>query len=163
MLDGAAALQAEWDLQRTVNVDMFNWWWEEGGGAIGRIVLEEFEMHRHHQRGINGASNRGWLRCMFYSIGQQLMKQDPAYYMLYTALRPDKQWRLVTYLYYTKYVVKGDWTKFKHIDVNVPSLLKVGRGEFHIQGSLSIDNEHLEPGNKEPGLGISTKKSCRPE
>lgn len=45
MLGRAAALQAGWDLQRTVNVNMFNWWWEEGGGAIGRIVLEEFEMY----------------------------------------------------------------------------------------------------------------------
>ena len=56
---------------------------------------------------------------MFYSIGQQLIRQDLVYYMLYAALRPDKQWRLVTYLYYAKYAVKGDSTYFRHIDLNV--------------------------------------------
>ena len=61
-------------------------------------------------------------------IGQQLMRQDPLYYTLHAALRPDKHWRLVSYPYYVKYAKEGDSTYFKHIDINVPYLLTHGRG-----------------------------------
>jgi hypothetical protein len=44
------------------------------------------------------------------------------------ALRPDRQWRLVTYPYYTKYALPGDNTYFRHIDIRIPELLASGRG-----------------------------------
>jgi hypothetical protein len=91
-------------------------------------VLTEFKMYRHHLREINGKSNYRWLRNMFYLIRQQLIRQDPIYYAVYAALRPDKQWRLVSYLYYVKYVVKGDNTYFRHIDLNIPELLAKAQG-----------------------------------
>ncbi|KAI9729777.1 MAG: hypothetical protein M1818_008391 [Claussenomyces sp. TS43310] len=50
-----------------------------------------------HLRSINGKPNYGRLRNCFYSVGQQLMRQDWLYYALYAALCPDSQWRLVTY------------------------------------------------------------------
>lgn len=78
---------------------------------------------------------------MFYSIGQQLMRQDPVYYAVYAALRPDKEWRLVSYPYYAKYAVKGDATYFRHLDLNIPELLANSRGCNMIQGSVSLDNE----------------------
>lgn len=69
------------------------------------------------------------------------MRQDPVYYTLYAALRPDKHWRLVSYPYYAKYAKKGDSTYFKHIDLNIPELLANGRGCYQIQGTVSLDNE----------------------
>jgi hypothetical protein len=78
---------------------------------------------------------------MFYSIRQRLMRQDPLYCTLYAALRPDKNWRLVSYPYYAKYAKTGDSTSFKHIDVNIPDLLATGRGACQIQGTVSLDNE----------------------
>ena len=81
---------------------------------------------------------------MFYSVGQQLMRQDPAYYMLYAALRPDKNWRLVLYPYYAKYAKEGDNIYFRYIDLNIPALLAKERGSAMIQGSLSLDNEDEE-------------------
>jgi hypothetical protein len=38
------------------------------------------------------------------------MRQDPVYYIYYIALRPDGVWRLVSYLYYTKYALLGNNT-----------------------------------------------------
>jgi len=40
------------------------------------------------------------------------MRQDPYYYIAYAALQPDGQWRLISYLYYTKYTVPEDHTFF---------------------------------------------------
>jgi hypothetical protein len=129
---------AAWDRDGSVNVNLFGWWFET---RIGNIVLAEYEAYRHHLREINGKSNYGWLRNMFYSIGQQLMRQDPKYYAAYAALRPDKQWRLVSYPYYAKYAVKGENTYFRHIDLNIPDLIGNARGSCMIQGSVSLDDE----------------------
>lgn len=63
-----------------------------------------------HQRVPAGGSNHGWLRNMYYSTGQQLVRMDPAYYYWYVVLRPDHCWRLTSYPYYTKYARKGDPT-----------------------------------------------------
>jgi hypothetical protein len=128
----------DWVQDGSINVSIFSWWFE---GPIGRIIDLEFDMYRHHLREINGKPNYGWLRNSFYSTAQQLMRQDPLYYALYAALRPDQQWRLVSYPYYAKYAVKGDQTYFRHIDLNVPDLLSSQRGSSMIQGSVSIDNE----------------------
>ena len=98
-------------------------------------------MYHHHLREINGKKNIGWLRNMFFSITQQLMRQDPAYYMFYAALRPDSAWRLVSYPYYAKYSVPGDGTYFCHIDLNIPDLLANARGASMIQGTVSLDEE----------------------
>ena len=123
--------------------DIFQWWFRPGC-QIGEICLLEFDMYQHHLREINGKSNYGWLRNMFYSTGQQLMRQDPLYYMLYAALRPDKAWRLVTYPYYAKFAQPGDNTYFRHLDLNIPTLLSQDRGCNMIQGSVSLDDESEE-------------------
>jgi hypothetical protein len=47
-------------------------------------------MYWYHLQRLNGRPNFGWLRNMFHSTGQQLMRQDPAYYTLYATLCPDK-------------------------------------------------------------------------
>ncbi len=134
----AAFISESWHTDGSVNLDLFSWWFQ---GPIGEIVLAEFELYRFHQREINGKSNLGWLRTMYHSIGQQLMRQDPVYYMLYAGLRPDKHWRLVSFPYYAKYARAGDSTRFRHLDLNVPRLLADDRGGAMIQGTLSLDNE----------------------
>lgn len=60
-----------WLADGSINVTIFDWWFE---GPIGRIIEAEFDMYRHHLREINGKPNYGWLRNSFYSIGQQLMR-----------------------------------------------------------------------------------------
>jgi hypothetical protein len=130
-----------WHRDGSVNFDVFGWWVDT---PIWEIVLREIDMYKHHQREINGKANYGWLRNCFYSIGQQLMRQDPVYYAAYAALRPDKQWRLVSYPYYIKAQDVGDETYFRHIDLNVPDLLANQRGCNMIQGSVSLDDEDEE-------------------
>jgi hypothetical protein len=136
-------LKETWLRDGNLIADVFQWWFTPGC-QIGEICLLEFDMYQHHLRKINGKSNYGWLRNMFYSTGQQLMRQDPLYYMLYAALRPDKAWRLVTYPYYAKFAQPGDNTYFRHLDLNIPTLLSQDRGCNMIQGSVSLDDESEE-------------------
>jgi hypothetical protein len=58
--------------------------------CIADIMFAEFNIYRHYLREINKKKNYGWFRNMFYSINQQLMRQDPVYYTHYTALRQDE-------------------------------------------------------------------------
>lgn len=59
-------------------------------------------MYHAHLRLINKKPNYGWLRNMYYSLGQQVMRQDPKYFAIYCALRPDQNTNLVSYPYYAK-------------------------------------------------------------
>jgi hypothetical protein len=60
------------------------------------------------------------------------MRQDPVYYTHYTVLRQDEAWRLISYSYYIKYVLLGDNTFFRHIDINIPRFLESGRDKHII-------------------------------
>jgi len=140
----------EWSRCGSVVVDCFGWWATEpytgprvtlAQKTILDVVLEEFEMYHAHLRLINQKPNYGWLRNMYYSLGQQAMRQDPKYFAIYCALRPDRNTNLVSYPYYAKYAHEGDNTFFRHIDVNVKELATSGRGANMIQGSLSLDDE----------------------
>ncbi len=105
------------------------------------VVEEEFSMYQHHLCRINGKDNYSWCYNILFSILQQAMRQDPTYYMLYAALWLDQQWRLVSYLYYTKFARPGDKTYFRHINLNVLNLINVERGAVLIQGLLSLDDK----------------------
>ena len=98
-------------------------------------------------------SNKGWLRTMFYSLTQQIVRQDLGYWIVYAALRPDRNHRLVAYPYYAKYALPGDKTTFRHIDLNVNKYLESSRGGEIIQGSVSFDDED-EKGCTELVLGF---------
>lgn len=140
--------------------NLFTWLWEgtafEEGfeSGIGSLIDDEFDMYQHHQRNINGKPNKGWLRTMMYSLTQQIIRQDISYWALYTALRPDRNPRLVAYPYYAKYAQSGDSTAFRHVDLNIPEYLESGRGGNAIQGSVSLDEETIEGGCTEliPGF-----------
>jgi hypothetical protein len=145
--------QEGWDRNGSVIVDCFDWWaTEKYTGAqvtlaertILAVILEEFEMYHAHLRFINKKPNYGWLRNMYHSLGQQVMRQDPKYFAIYCALRPDRNTNLVSYPYYAKYAHKGDNTFFRHIDVNKKQLASSGRGANMIQGTVSLDNENQD-------------------
>lgn len=83
---------------------------------------------------------------MYYGLTQQIIRQDVGNWMLYVALRPDRNLKLVSYPYHAKYTRKGDSTAFCHIDLNIPQYLSTGRGGNIIQDSVSLDNETIESG-----------------
>ena len=85
------------------------------------LVKQEALMYMHHQRLIGNRGNLGWLRVSFFSIGQQIVRQSPRYFLLYAALRPDRNTRLISYPYYMKFSSKRDKesTAFRHIDFSI--------------------------------------------
>ncbi|KAI9764631.1 MAG: hypothetical protein M1840_008128 [Geoglossum simile] len=92
-----------WDeLQRdgTINVDGF-FDYLVNDPQVFRLVEEEFNLYKHHRRNSteDGDEPRGWMRHMFYSLTQQLVRQDPAYWTMVAAARPDQNWRLASYPY----------------------------------------------------------------
>nr|KMM73072.1 hypothetical protein CPAG_09361 [Coccidioides posadasii RMSCC 3488] len=111
-------LQKERETTGSVVIPQLMCWWNDKLQGASAVVLTrvngEYDMYYHHQRMMGGRDNYGWLRTMYHSIGQQLMRQDPAHY-----LWPDHAWKLVSYPYYAKYAKPGDKTGFCHIDVNV--------------------------------------------
>lgn len=78
---------------------------------------------------------------MYFGLTQQLIRQNVEYWMLYVALRPDRNHKLISYPYYAKLAQNRDSTVFKHIDINVPRYLANGRGAELIQGFVSLDHE----------------------
>jgi len=107
-------------------------------------MLQEFVLYAHRQRKINGKNNLSWVRNMVHSLTQQVMRQDPMYYTLYCALRPDKAWKLISYPFYAKYAQPGDQTYFHHLDINILKLLDIDRGVNLIQGSVHFDDDNDE-------------------
>ena len=88
MFDTAFERASEWaDSGSVVVPRLFDWWFEPhvirlpNGEAPKKFIAEwveyEFDMYDFHQRLIGGRANLGWLRTMYYSLGQQLMRQDP--------------------------------------------------------------------------------------
>ncbi|KAL0630600.1 hypothetical protein Q9L58_010552, partial [Maublancomyces gigas] len=70
---------------------------------ILRLIEYEFDAYKYHTKlNFHGKARNGWTRTMFYSLIQQLVRQDPAYYAIIAAARPDQNWRLISYPYYTK-------------------------------------------------------------
>lgn len=115
--------------------------------GVKQMVDEEFDLYLWHQRPVNGRSNNGWLRNMFFSITQQIIRQDLAHWLLYVATRPGHHPQLISYPYYAKFVFEKDnSTGFRHIDLNIDAFLATGRGGNAIQGSVSLDNESEEAG-----------------
>ncbi|KAK5452940.1 hypothetical protein LTS15_007089 [Exophiala xenobiotica] len=84
-----------WIKDGSIVLDCMNWWethqYLDGKKVsyktIAAVADAELEMYRHHLRKINGKENFGWLRNMFHSLNQQVMRQDPLYYLYYCALR----------------------------------------------------------------------------
>jgi hypothetical protein len=71
------------------------------------MIDVEFGINRHHHTPA-GTSQLGKLRNMYYSLVQQLAREDPVWYALTAAARPDKQWRLISYTCITKGTGMGE-------------------------------------------------------
>jgi hypothetical protein len=84
---------------------------------------------------------------MFHSNLQQLIRQDPHYWMSYALAREDNRYQMVSYPYYTKCQGPAEGAResnvskgFRHIDLN-PGNMLLGYGIHQIQGSVSLDDE----------------------
>jgi hypothetical protein len=55
---------------------------------------------------------------MVHSIIQLVVRQDPQYYMLSAAARPDANYRLISYPYYVADKKAGESTFFRHVDLS---------------------------------------------
>lgn len=156
----ALALVAAWEADGSIVAPLFQWLGDktllgcehgediscEHDSGLWPIVDLEFEMYEHHRgqgedRNSQGIISMGWLRSMWHSLIQQLIRQDPAYYALYVLLRPDHTWRLISSPYYSKSTSVGARTAFRHIDINVPRYLSRGRSANIIQGSVTLTDE----------------------
>lgn len=70
--------------------------WLRSAGVLD-MVHEEYDMYLHHQRESSGKANFGWLRNMYHSLVQQVIRRDPVYYMAYCMFRDDRPWRMISY------------------------------------------------------------------
>lgn len=150
--------------------------------GVKQMIDDEFDLYLWHQCPVNGRSNNGWLRNMFFNLTQQIIRQDLGHWLLYVAARPDHRPQLISFSYYAKFVFEKDnSTGFKHVDLNIDAFLGTGRGGNAIQGSVSLDDESEEAGctqlvkgfhrhimrtkrDDEDGSGSSgTIPSCRPD
>ena len=105
------------------------------------MIDQEFLVYRRHHRKPEGKPRMGWLCNMYYSLIQQLVRQDPAYYALTAAARPDRGWRLISYPYITKDTGNdGEATGFLHMDLNLEAYLRDGSGGNRLTSSVSIDD-----------------------
>src|SRR5579859_1770244 len=108
---------------------------------IKGIIDLEFDIYRYHYRPVPGRASMGFLRNMFYGLIQQLLRQDPAWYALTAAARPDKNWRLISYPYVARDVRGGESTASLHLDLNVGEFVKSQKGMNTITSSVSLDDE----------------------
>jgi hypothetical protein len=144
---------SEMILTRYGGPDTVNVWYDVGTIIVGDVfqyinTLElnalvdiEFNIYRHHHRMLPGKKRLGWLRNMFFSIIQQLVRQDLVWYALSVACRPDHNHRLITYPYVTKDTDPGKRTYFFHMDLNVERYCKDGHGGNLLTSSVSLDDE----------------------
>ena len=98
-------------------------------------------MYLDHYRPVPGRLHMGCLRNIFYSLPQQLFRQDPVWYALVAAARPDRSWRLISYPYITKHAIDGDRTGFLHLDLNMQDYVHSSRGANTFSTSISLDQE----------------------
>ena len=126
----------------TVARGAMSWLFEDS--KVIQMIDEEVKMYLYHRRKVNGQPNLGWLRSAYFSQIQQLVRQDPVYYALVAATNPERNWRQISFPYYMKAVLPGDYIFFQHLDINVKRYLECGRGKNRIQTSLTLTQENEE-------------------
>lgn len=108
--------------------------------TLADLFKLELDCYLWYQPREKDNDNLGWLQVCWYSLAQDVVRQD-LYYLLYIVLREDNAYKLISYSYYCKYSHENDETGFRHIDLNIPKLLSEQRGKYQIQGSMSLDDE----------------------
>jgi len=151
------AINTESIFKRLAQPNAFEEWLRDGTIIIPDLcsylinpeILEavdfEFSLYTHHFRQQPGKPAMGFVRNMFFSGIQQLVRQDPGWYAMQVAARPDNQWRLITYPYVAKSAHPGANTGFLHMDINIDKFLSDGVGASQLTSSISLDDE-LEDG-----------------
>ena len=109
-----------------------------------KLIDLEFAMYKHHYAPNPSHSCLGFLRIMFFSIIQQILRQDPVVYAMMVAGRPDHNFRLIGYPYITKYAAAGDNTGFEHLDIDLEQLVLNNKGENMLTSSISLDDEEKD-------------------
>jgi len=133
-----------WERDESVIIsNAFSWLYEfdSSMSTMSNIIDNEFQMYHHHLWEVEGRQNYNWLQNMFYSVIQQVICQSSAYYLIYIALCLNHNYCLIFYLYYGKFQAASDKTFFRHIDLNILKLVSKKKGQYMIQGSMSLDNE----------------------
>ncbi|KAI9887442.1 MAG: hypothetical protein M1823_000779 [Watsoniomyces obsoletus] len=134
---------SEWETQGTVNIAGFFSYLVDDT-SMSSLIDDEFDMYQHHYQP-KADRTMGFLRIMWYSLTQQAIRQDPAYYAAVVAARPDKNWKLISYPYYTKDTNRpGEKTGFFHLDLNVEDYVRTRKGGNIVQGSVSLDDETID-------------------
>lgn len=126
-------------------------WSDSGTLAIPNVVPHlrelcasidaEFQLYRHHYQ--TPPAQKGWVRNMFYSLTQQIIRCDPLVYALNVALRPDQNHRLVSHPYITKDADPATCKNagFLHVDANYAQLVGGGPGCDRLTCGISLDDE----------------------
>jgi hypothetical protein len=68
--------------------------------TIKKLIDLEFDIYKYHSRELPFAKKSEMLPAMIHFLIQQLILQDPVFYSVIVALRPDYITRLITFLYY---------------------------------------------------------------
>jgi hypothetical protein len=100
-------------------------------------IETEFDMYRHHVRIDPSNPSTGFLRHMYYSLFQQVLRMDPVIYALTVAGRPDHNPCLISY----PNIVESHHTASLHTDTNVVQLVEDRVGCSNITTSISLDDE----------------------
>jgi hypothetical protein len=108
-----------------------------------RMTLE-FDLYKHHFQNHLTRKSMGFRRNMFYSLSQQLIRQDPAWYALNASCRPTPHWRLITYPYITKDADVDEPLGFLHMDVNFKDFFERQIGANQLTSSVSLDTETVD-------------------
>lgn len=111
---------------------------------ILQMIDQEFSMYQHHSILKSDRPRQGWCRNMYYSLIQQLVRQDPVWYALCAALQGSSE--LIAYPYIAKDAIPGEKTGFLHLDINVGQYLKSDNNNIlHLlSSSLSLDHESAQ-------------------
>ncbi|KAF8472149.1 hypothetical protein BDZ91DRAFT_717333 [Kalaharituber pfeilii] len=115
--------------------------WMLVGDEAKTRIKQEIYMYTHHRRRVNGSPNYGWLRNSYHSLIQQIARLDPVYYALVVAARPDGNYRQISFPYYMKAALPGDYTFFQHLDLNMRRYIECRQGMNRIQTSLTLNQE----------------------
>ena len=105
------------------------------------LIEQEFRMYRHHQMPSPDTTQEAWCRYMIHSLLQQLLRQDPLWYALIVATRPDHEWRLVTYPYVANPTQLGEADGFLHLDEEIEAYLQSGTGSSLVSSCLALEDE----------------------
>ena len=126
---------------------LFNWLWNDViiddvvKNEINYFMYKKFDIYLYHQRKRNEKFNYEWNQTIIYSLSQQIIRIDFDYWMLYVNLRFDRNFKLVFYFYYIKYIKKNDNTFFSYIDINITRYFSNDYKNNIIQKSIFFDNE----------------------